>query len=745
VLAASPDASLRKRPLLVGALAAVALGALQAWALLAGTTASVARADRLLHLGLLTAVALSGLAASRRHEGRARVALVLTALAAQVDASVQVVHLWHDLLRRTEDLAMLDALGTLALGAGSAAALWLVRRRAARERALRVAVEWALVALALLLLLHVAPAPSWPSDGGDGWVRAAGAALLVAALLLTWPRQGWTASSWPRLPHGLAVLAAGLALQAPSGDRIVHPAGFVLGVGLAMVAAAIAAEARPPQDAAAIRPDGHAATALVLALPLLSAVTVALWGVSDGPETDPAALLGVVGLGLLAAARGHLLSAEVRAEVTDLSQAESAMRHRAFHDELTGLANRALFLDRLTHALDLHRRHGLPLSILYCDLDGFKQINDRYGHHVGDELLVAVALRLRECLRPEDTLARLGGDEFVLLLEHGSSPASVADRLRMLLQAPFSVAGNPCSLRMSIGTAHLAEDAPTPAPEELLGLADADMYRVKRGCAGPATAVETQIAGGEPVSPAALARALHSGAVQVVYQPVVDVHTGIVHGLEALARWAHDGRVLMPEAFVGMADDAGMSATLTDVVLEQACAQLRAWSTVVGHSLLTMSVNVSAPQLADPALGVRVREAADRHGLLPEQLVIETSVAALTSVRVACSDGLQLSVADFSGDPDELALLTALPVRSVKLLGARCTAHGAAEGRLLRVLLALGREIDVRVVVERVERPEELTALRELDADLAQGYLVSRPAPASELHEVMLRGCLLPV
>jgi diguanylate cyclase (GGDEF)-like protein len=473
----------------------------------------------------------------------------------------------------------------------------------------------------------------------------------------------------------------------------------------------------------------------------LAAVGAVMLDLLASGRVHPTGLGGLVVLGLLAAAHGHLLSMQARSEVRQMVEIEQSMRHRAFHDDLTGLANRALFLDRLTHALDLHRRHRLPVSVLYCDLDGFKRVNDRHGHLVGDALLAAVATRLRQCLRPEDTLARLGGDEFGLLLEHASSSDVVADRLREALIEPFTVAGLTLRLGMSIGSTRVEPHDPTPSPQEVLERADADMYvakstRLPRAAPAPRSP--------EPDLAAALARGLHSGEVSVVYQPLVDAATGAVHGTEALARWRHDGRVLLPEVFVELAERVGLSDALTDVVLEQSCAQLSTWSAAAGHRRLTMSVNVSPSQIVDPTLPARVRAVVDRHGLDHEQVVLETTVAAVTAgsqTGASTGVGLRLSLGGFTGAPDEFALLSALPVRSVKVAGA----HAADDERLLHVLVALGRELDVAVVVERVERPDELAVLRTLTGVLAQGYLLSKPSEAAALDELVLRGCPLPV
>lgn len=758
MLTASRAATWQERRGLLAALVVAAIFAAYAWPLVDGATSeSFAGADGLLRLAAVTAVGQACLSASWRHEGRDRFAMRLLAAGAQLWAVVQAIHLARYVLGQTAGPAALDDLGTLALSGSSAAALWLLGEPVGRRAALRLAVEWSLLAVSTFLLLRLVLPPFWSAgdDLADG-TRALGISVLVAASLLSLGRAG-VARAWPLLPESLVLVAGGLVAAAlPVTSLGPRAPGVMLTAGLALVALTVTLGQRPPLPAA---PDGGvpqpAGQSPVLWILPLAAVAAALPGLLGADRLDPLDVVGVIAVGLLAVAHGHLASVEAHSRARDLWQAESRMRHRAFHDELTGLPNRALFLDRLTHALDLHRRHRTPLSVLYSDLDGFKQVNDQHGHAAGDALLAAVASRLRDCLRPEDTLARLGGDEFALLLEHDSSPDVVAGRMRQVLQEPFRIAGGELDLRMSIGTARVSAESPTPTPQEVLDQADADMYagkrpgRARRGAAGllhPSASPLPPMS--EADLAAALARALHTGEVHVVYQPLVDASTGAVHGMEALARWTHDGRVLLPAAFVELAERFGLSGTLTDVVLEQSCAQLRRWSTASGHDRLTMAVNVTPSQLGDPTLAQRVRGAVQRHGLQEHQVVVETTVAALTAAKPAGGSGgdpLRLSVTGFHGHPDDFALLTALPVRSVKMPRQRADHPQPDDDRLLQVLVALGREIDVHVVVERVERKEELAPLRQLPGVLAQGNLLSRPAEARTLDQMVLRGCSLPV
>ena len=757
------------RPVAARAVAA-ALGLvalLYLWPAVDGATgSSFSDVDRLLQLAAATALGVAASVASWRTEGRDRHALVALAAGAEASACAQAAHLGLDLVRPDLVGQWLDAVAASVLTAGLVAALWLLREPRPPRRSGRVALEWALLAVSATVLLLVVPAAT---DGPSAALRAVAAALLGAAALLTALRRRSLRRAWPLLAVTLAVAAAGLALDVVVGtgaavlDRL---AGALLTGGLAAAAVAVLAgghaEARDPEPA-----PGRTAPALVLCVASVLALGAVGVVVLTGGSPPVVALAGAGLVVLLGYVRLHLLAAESRAQARALADAEVGLRHQAFHDELTGLANRALFVDRLGRALDVHRRHRLGLSVVYGDLDGFKLVNDVHGHAAGDELLVAVAERLRACLRPEDTLARLGGDEFVLLLEHTSSPHVVDARLREALQEPFVTSAGTFRLSMSTGIAEIGPEDPTPSGPQLLARADSLMYAAKQRAraarsgrtvpaqdrapqrapvpAAPAHPPASTAPPSEASLAAALAAALHQGEVQVVYQPVVDARTGGVQGLEALARWSHGGRSVPPAQFVDLAERFGLGGTLTDVVLEQACAQLRTWTDAVGHSRLSMAVNVSPGQLADPTLPTRVRGALERHRLEPGQLVLDTTVDALDARRHGL-DGLPLSVSGFTGGASDFALLSSVPVRSVKVDGRPADGAGALEGeRLLRMLAALGRELDVRVVVERVERPQELERARLLSGVLAQGNLLSQPAPADVLDDVVRHGCPLPL
>jgi diguanylate cyclase (GGDEF)-like protein len=506
------------------------------------------------------------------------------------------------------------------------------------------------------------------------------------------------------------------------------------------------------------------ARAAILALsvpPVVAVVALAVGSLAGGPaQAVPTLLLALVIV--LSWLRLQLLAADGRASLARLAEDEQRMRHQAFHDTLTGLANRQLFHDRLEHALAVHRRSHRPLALLFGDLDGFKKVNDEYGHDAGDLVLRTVAERMSACLRPTDTLARLGGDEFAVLLDDGDQPEVVVERLVSCVAEGVSLPRGTAVVHLSLGVAVVAGDDPTPTVDGLLAEADAAMYVAKRGARGARDVTPHEATTIDPVAPlpatsaddgravmqSALARDLSAGRLEVVYQPLVEPATGTVVGVEALARWRFAGIDVPPPAFVELAEQAGLGSALTDVVLDRAAGQLRRWSASVGHDRLTLSVNLTAGELDDDTLPARVAEVVARHGLKPGQLVLETTPAALgdgTAARRLHAAGAALSLVSSADTPVALGSLHGVPVSSMKITGGPVGGDdGAAESRV-RVLRAVCLELDLGVVVEQIESPEQLAAVRRLGGLLAQGFLLARPAPAGDLDDVVLHGCPVPV
>jgi diguanylate cyclase (GGDEF)-like protein len=433
-----------------------------------------------------------------------------------------------------------------------------------------------------------------------------------------------------------------------------------------------------------------------------------------------------------------------------LALREAQLRHQAFHDPLTGLANRALFIDRATHALELHRRDRRPLAICFLDLDGFKAVNDRLGHSAGDDLLTEVARRFRQRLSKADTLARFGGDEFAVLLENQPDPFKVARALLGSLRAPFEVAGREVSVLASIGLARVDLFDPPPTIDALLMRADLAMYVVKRH-GGADVLLHTDGLKLEEVDDvalgSALAQALAHKQVTVSFQPIVDLSTGRLESLEAVAQWAPGDRPISPEAFVRVAESCDLIDSLFRFVLADACAQLARWTTLPDSADLRVAVNLTPSQLSSPELPSFIAGELARHGLAGERLCLEITetgrLADTTTSQGVCDElralGVQLSVDDFGAGRSSLARLRDLPIDEVRIdrsfIGN--LDRDDARRRFVWGVVAFAERIGLTVVAEGVERQAELDALTNLGCHRAQGHLFSPPVPASTVDKLV--------
>jgi diguanylate cyclase (GGDEF)-like protein/PAS domain S-box-containing protein len=440
-------------------------------------------------------------------------------------------------------------------------------------------------------------------------------------------------------------------------------------------------------------------------------------------------------------------------DVTERNSLQAALQHQAFHDSLTNLANRALFSDRVEHAIERGARDSTTVGVLLLDLDGFKTVNDSLGHTAGDELLVAVAQRLRTVLRPSDTAARLGGDEFAVLLEDlvGADEArEVAERVIDALGHPFALAGTEVVVQASIGitvAGHVGAD-----PEALLRNADAAMYSAKnqgKGCyrlfepaMHSAAVARLQLEGD-------LRQAVEAGEFVLHYQPVVSLDAGRVVALEALVRWQHPTRGLLPPAdFIPIAEDNGLIVQIGRWVLDTACRQARAWQEAHPELCLTVAVNVSPRQLADPALVDDVRRALANSGLAPETLTLEITERVLIDDTGGATarlgelkdTGVRLAIDDFGIGYSSLSALQRLPVDTLKIDKAFIddVTTGVEADALVQAILRLARTFHLVTIAEGVERTDQVRRLEELGCDQIQGFCFSRPVPGDRV-EALLR------
>jgi diguanylate cyclase (GGDEF)-like protein len=429
--------------------------------------------------------------------------------------------------------------------------------------------------------------------------------------------------------------------------------------------------------------------------------------------------------------------------------AEQLLAHQALHDPLTGLPNRQLLVDRLTHAIAVaQRRGGVPPVVMFLDLDRFKLVNDTFGHRVGDELLVQVADRLRNVLRATDTLSRFGGDEFVVLCEELSAVetvSTISTRVHGVFDAPFLIGGEHLPVSVSIGVASL-DDAVTTT-EALLSDADAAMYFAKaHGAAGKVQLFDHATRGAarnRVLTETALAHALDRDELRLYYQPIVEIATGRTVGVEALLRWQHPERGLLgPGEFLELAERTGAIIPIGEWVLTEACTTVAAWNrNRQPDQRLCLSVNLSPRQLAEANLVTKVAQLLSDENIDPQELRLSFE---LTETFVAVNEerernrlvqlhdlGITLSVDDFGTGYSSLAYVKDLPVRIVKI--DRSFVEGidrdARHEAIVRGIIALAHSIDLYVVAEGVETDDQYRVLTELGCDYAQGFLLGRPQP----------------
>src|SRR5919205_1596733 len=436
-------------------------------------------------------------------------------------------------------------------------------------------------------------------------------------------------------------------------------------------------------------------------------------------------------------------------DITDRKRAEEQLLHDAFHDALTGLPNRALFMDHVKMAIQRSRRSGERLfAALFLDLDRFKIINDSLGHMVGDQLLVGIAHRLEACLRPGDTVARLGGDEFTILLEDLATTEDAIDvalRVQEAVTQPFNIGGHEVFTTVSIGIA--LSNTGYERAEDLLRDADTAMYRAKmegkkrhvvfdkamHDRAMELLQIETD-----------LRRAITRKEFFLNYQPIVSLETGKVASFEALVRWRHPERgLVMPGEFISVAEETGLIIPLGQWVLGEACRQMREWQRLYDFTdSVTMSVNLSSRQFSQADLIEQISSALRETGLRPASLKLEitesmvaenmdTAISMLTQLRGL---GVGLSIDDFGTGYSSLSYLHRFPIDTLKIDRSFVTqmTDNSENAEIVRTIVTLARSLDMAVVAEGVETGDQLRQLGELGGDYGQGYPFSRPLGAGQ-------------
>ncbi len=428
-------------------------------------------------------------------------------------------------------------------------------------------------------------------------------------------------------------------------------------------------------------------------------------------------------------------------DVTERVHLEQQLRHQAFHDALTGLANRALFADRVGHALSSRRPRQDRLAVLLLDLDEFKTVNDGLGHAAGDQMLVEIGERLRTCVRAGDTVARFGGDEFAVLLERvrdADEAIEVADRVLDHLSRPVTIGDRKLSISASIGIA--IETIEHADPDVLIRDADAAMYAAKRQGRNRhrlfepsmhARAAERLELGGD------LQSAAEHGELSILLQPVVRLQDGAILGAEALLRWQHPRRgLLLPNEFIGLAEETGLIVPIGRMVLREACRQAASWPSPHHGQAPMVAVNVSARQLAEDSFVDEVAHAIAEHALDPRRLMLELTESLVMSDEHAGIDrlreldrlGVRIAIDDFGTGYSSIGYLGQLPIHAIKIDQTFVAALGQdPDMRLVGAIIDLAHSMGSTTIAEGIEHPEQAARLIQLGCDHGQGWHYGRP------------------
>jgi diguanylate cyclase (GGDEF)-like protein len=433
---------------------------------------------------------------------------------------------------------------------------------------------------------------------------------------------------------------------------------------------------------------------------------------------------------------------------SQLEEEQGRLTHQALHDALTGLPNRVLFLERLAQSVESATRRSIHSSVLFVDIDRFKSVNDIAGHAAGDQLLIGVARRLREVLRPADTVARLGGDEFVILCENlydvQKEAVAIAQRICDTVSQPFSFSGNELFTSASVGIAFVR---PGDDPHVLVARADSAMYMAKqRGRSryeiyhpdfDQRTTRRAELING-------LHRAVDRQELVLHYQPVKDLASGQVVAMEALVRWQHPTLgIVAPTEFIPLAEETGLISEIGRWVMTEACTQCAAWR-AEGYSRVDVAVNVSGRQLEDPGFVAEVQAILEASALSPSALSMEVTESVIVTEGSVGHEvmedlqrlGVRLAIDDFGIGYSSLSYLTKLPVHSLKVDRTFIAGLGTAQdASIIGAMVDLAHKLGLEVVAEGVETETELEQLKVANCDEAQGFLLGRPAPLEVLQE----------
>ena len=560
-----------------------------------------------------------------------------------------------------------------------------------------------------------------------------------------------------------------LLTDALHGWRLLHGGyhtGGLLDGGWATFYALLGAAALHPSlrlaPAPAPEPDGRLTRAR-LALLTCASLTALLLIVAREALGDPFDIYVLIAASGIMFALVIARMAGIVRRNEEVTRREAALRaealqakldHQAFHDTLTGLPNRALFRNRLEHALAGRRRGHLPVAVLFLDVDDFKNINDSLGHAVGDEVLLEVARRLQDCMRPVDTIARLGGDEFAILIHDAESElhsVEIAQRVKAALELPIALADREVTVAASVGIAFSDQGMISAhEAEELLRNADAAMYMAKEDGKGDYRVFQPEMhakALARLELKADLQRALDAGEFTLRYQPIMDLLKGDVGGMEALIRWEHPVRgIVSPADFVPLLEDTGLIVPVGQHILEQACR----WAAHMQRECprrppLSMAVNVSAFQLQRPEFIEEVRGALADSEIPPSSLTLELTESvmmrdmevSLMRLKALRALGVKLAIDDFGTGYSSLNYVRKLPVDILKIDRSFLADRNPEVAELTAAIAQLARIFKLKAVAEGIEDPGQLRRVQAMRCDFAQGFYFAKPLTAEEILELV--------
>ena len=443
----------------------------------------------------------------------------------------------------------------------------------------------------------------------------------------------------------------------------------------------------------------------------------------------------------------------VAQDITERKLLEEQLTHQALHDPLTKLANRVLFRDRVEHAINRAMRKSSPVAVLFLDLDNFKSVNDSLGHAAGDELLVSVTERLNACLRSSDTPARLGGDEFAVLVEdmdRDDDAIFIAERVRSVLRTPFAICGTEVFIGSSIGIAISGNDRLTP--EELLRNADVAMYMSKSNGKDRYTVFENKMHDlliQRIRLETDMRSAIEKEQFEVYYQPIIDLQSNKIMGMEALVRWNHPEHGLIPPLdFIPVAEETGLIVPLGEWILAEACSQARAWQ--LEHDLgnsLSITVNIAGRQFQEEGLIEAVANALSKSKLPPQSLILEITEstmllntdATITTLNALKKIGVGLAIDDFGTGYSSLSYLQRFPVDILKIDKSFIDrlVSGKEGAAVAKAIITMSETLSLKTIAEGIESIAQQATLQDLGCELGQGFHFAKPLRAADMNEFL--------